>query len=334
MRVGIIGPGRQGWRRAKVIKEGGDKIIMMAAEMKDKNAKLFSQSFGCEITDNWKDLVKRKDIDAVLICTPPNLHAEMAIAALKTKKHVLCEKPIALNVKQAEAILREVKKSGYKLKCGFNLRHHPAIALAKKMVDKGLIGELMFIRCRYGIAGRKGYEKDWRMKKEISGGGQLMDQGVHILDLSRWFLGEFSEVFGSLSINFWKISPLEDNVFFILRTEKAQTSFCHISWTQWKNLFSFEIYGKDGYLAIEGLGKSYGPEKLIFGKRDFRKPFSQKIIKFGNKDCSWLEEWKEFISAIKKDRQPLGNGQDGLEAVKLVENIYKSAEQEKVIKLK
>ena len=333
MKVGIIGPGRQGWRRAKAIKEAGDEIIMMAAEKKDKNSKLFSQSFDCEITDNWKDLVKRKDIDAVLVCTPTSLHAEMAIAALKAKKHVLCEKPIALNVKQAEAILREVKKSGCKLKCGFNLRHHPALALAKKMVDKGLIGEPMFIRCRYGTTGRKGYEKDWRMKKEISGGGELMDQGVHILDLARWFLGKFCEVSGSFSTNFWKISPLEDNIFFILKTEKSQTAFCHISWTQWKNLFSFEIYGKDGYLMIEGLGGSYGPEKLIFGKRNFEKPFSQKIIKFRNKDRSWLEEWKEFISAIKEDRQPLGTGYDGLEVIKLAEAIYESARRKQVIKL-
>ena len=333
MRVGIIGLGRQGWRRAEAIKKTSDKIIIGATEKINENSKLFSKSFGCEITDNWKDLVKRKDIDIVVICTPPNLHAKMAIAALKNKKHVLCEKPLALNIKQTETILKEVKKSGCKLKCGFNLRRHPAISLAKKWADKGLIGEPIFIRCRYGMIGREGYEKDWRMKKEISGGGELMDQGIHILDLSRWFLGEFSEVFGNLSTNFWKISPLEDNAFLILKTKKGQTAFCHISWTQWKNLFSFEVYGKDGYLAIEGLGGSYGSEKLIFGKRDFKKPFSQKIIKFGKKDRSWLEEWKEFILAIKKDRQPLGAGYDGLEALKLAKAVYESARRKRVIKL-
>jgi len=333
MKVGIIGLGRQGWRRAEAIKKARDKIIIGATKRIDENSKLFSKSFGCEITNNWKDLVKRKDIDIVVICTPPNLHRNMVISALRAKKHVLCEKPLALNVKEAKIILKEVKKSGYKLKCGFNIRHHPAISLAKKWVDKGLIGKLIFIRCRYGIVGREGYEKDWRAKKEISGGGQLMDQGMHVLDLSRWFLGEFKEVFGSLSTNFWKISPLEDNVFAILKTKEKQTAFCHISWTQWKNLFSFEIYGENGYLTSEGLGGSYGLEKLIFGKRDFKKPFTQKIIKFRKKDFSWLEEWKEFTLAIKKDQQLLGSGYDGFMALKLAEALYKSAQTKKIVKL-
>jgi len=333
MRVGIIGLGRQGWRRAEAIKKTSDKIIIGATEKINENSKLFSKSFGCEITDNWKDLVKRKDVDIVVICTPPNLHSNMAVTALRAKKHVLCEKPLALNVREAKIILKEVEKSGCKLKCGFNLRYHPAISLAKKRVDRGLIGKLIFIRCRYGIVGREGYEKDWRAKKEISGGGELMDQGMHVLDLSRWFLGEFKEVFGSLSTNFWKISPLEDNAFLILKTKKGQTAFCHISWTQWKNLFSFEVYGKDGYLTIEGLGGSYGSEKLIFGKRDFKKPFNQKIIKFGKKDSSWLEEWKEFTLAIKKDNQPLGSDYDGFMALKLAEALYKSAGTKKIVKL-
>ncbi|MBU3918302.1 Gfo/Idh/MocA family oxidoreductase [Patescibacteria group bacterium] len=333
MRVGIIGLGRQGWRRAEAIKQTSDKIIIGATEKINENSNLFSKSFECEVTNNWKDLVKRKDIDIVVVCTPPNLHKDMVISALRAKKHVLCEKPLALNVEEAKTILKEVKKSGHKLKCGFNIRHHPSISLAKKWVDKGLIGKLIFIRCRYGIVGREGYEKDWRVKKEISGGGQLMDQGMHALDLSRWFLGEFKEVIGSISTNFWKIAPLEDNVFAILKTKEDQTAFCHISWTQWKNLFSFEIYGEDGYLTSEGLGGSYGLENLVFGKRDFKKPFTQKIIKFKDKDFSWLEEWKEFTSAIKKDQQPMGSGYDGFMALKLAEALYKSAKTKKMVKL-
>lgn len=334
MRAGIIGLGRQGWRRAKAIKEAGNKLIVGAEKKRNENSQFFAENFGCEVIYDWKELVGRDDIEIVVICAPPNLHREMAVAALRAKKHVLCEKPLALNVKEAQEILEEVKRTNCKLKCGFNLRHHPAVSQAKKWADEGLIGEPLFVRSRYGIGGREGYEKDWRMRKEISGGGQLMDQGMHILDLSRWFLGEFEEVVGSLSTNFWKISPLEDNVFVVLKTEKGQTSFCHISWTQWKNLFSFEIYGKEGYLAVEGLGGSYGTEKLIFGKRDFKKPFSEKIIEFRGSDTSWLKEWEEFTLAIKKDRQPLGNGQDGLEALKLTEAIYESTRKKQAIKLK
>ncbi|MFH1657316.1 MAG: Gfo/Idh/MocA family oxidoreductase [bacterium] len=333
MKIGIIGPGRQGWRLAKAIKDAGDELIMTAAEKKDEKSQLFAKTFECAVTYDWRELVERDDLEAVVVCTPPNLHKEMVVAALKAKKHVLCEKPLASNVKEAQEILAEVERSGYKLKCGFNLRHHLAITQAKKMVDEGLIGELMFVRACYGVGGGEGYEKDWRMKKEISGGGELMDQGVHILDLSRWFLGEFKEVFGNLSTNFWEISPLEDNVFVTLRTEKNQTSFCHISWTQWKNLFSFEIYGKEGYLAVKGLNGNYGTEKLIFGKRDFKKPFKEEITEFRGDDKSWIGEWKDFTSAIKEDRQPLSSGYDGLESLKLAEAVYESAEKKQVIKL-
>ena len=333
MRIGIIGLGRQGWRLAKAIKEAGDVLVVGATEKKCKNSQIFADNFKCEIINNWQELVKRDDIEAIVICTPPSLHAKMSIAALKNNKNVFCEKPLALSSDEAQEIIKEAQKRNLKLKCGFNLRHHPAVVKAKERVDKGLIGKPFLIRCCYGIGGRKGYEKDWRAKKEISGGGQLMDQGVHIIDLSRWFLGEFNQVFGTLSTNFWKISPLEDNAFFILGTDKNQTSFCHASWTQWKNLFSFEIYGELGYIKIEGLGGSYGTEKFIFGKRDFDSPFSEEIIEFRGEDQSWLCEWQEFTSAIKEDRQPLGNGYDGLKSLDIVEAIYKSAKTKKMIKL-
>ncbi len=333
MKVGIIGLGCQGRRLAKAVKEAGDSLIVAAEERENDNSRLFAKTFGCEIVYDWREIIKRDDVEVIIVCTPPNLHREMVISALRAGKHVLCEKPLALNVKEAQEMMDEAKKNDRKLKCGFNLRHHPAIAQAKKWVDEGRIGEILFVRGVYGIGGREGYEKDWRMKKEISGGGQLMDQGVHILDLSHWFLGDFSEVFGSISTNFWEIAPLEDNVFFVLKTKKDQTSFCHVSWTQWKNLFSFEIYGKEGYLAIKGLGGSYDPEKLIFGKRDFKKPFTEEIIDFRGEDKSWLEEWKEFALAIKENRQSLISGSDGLEAVKLAEAVYDSAQKKQTIKL-
>lgn len=333
MKVGIIGLGLQGTRMARAVKNNNDIIVTGATDKIDQRAEHFSKNFGCEITDNWRDIVKRKEIESVIICTPPNLHAQIAIEALKNRKHVLCEKPPAINLKEAEMILKEVEKTGLKLKYGFNLHYHPAISRAKEMVDDGTIGEIMFLRCVYGMCGREGYETDWRMKKEISGGGELMDQGIHIVDLSRWFLGNFVEVFASLGTNFWQIKSLEDNVFFILKTAKEQHAFCQASWTQWKNLFSLEIYGKEGYVAVNGLGGSYGPEKLIYGKRDFKNPFKQEIIKFLGEDKSWLEQWREFSLAIKENRQPLSNANDGFEVLEVIEALYQSAQKKKVIKL-
>ncbi len=160
-----------------------------------------------------------------------------------------------------------------------------------------------------------------------------MDQGMHALDLARWFLGDFTEVFGFLQTAFWDIAPLEDNAFALLRTRKGQVATIHVSWTQWRNLFSLEIFGKDGYITVEGLGGSYGTEKASLGKREFLKPFREEVIEFRGEDRSWQEEWMEFVNAIKENREPLGNGSDGIEALKLAYAIYESARENRVARI-
>ena len=332
MRVGIIGAGLQGRRRAHAVKQFNDKLLIVA-DVHWEQAKLLADEMGCEVTTNWEEVVSREDIEAVLVCTPPHLHAPISITAMKKGKHVLCEKPLARSLEEAKEIVAAAQENEVKLKCGFNLRHHPGILQARKWFDQGVIGELSFIRCRYGIGGRPGYNKEWRANLEISGGGQLMDQGMHALDLSRYFLGEFSEVFGFLSTSFWDIAPLEDNAFVLLRTEKGQVASIHVSWTQWKNLFCFELFGKDGYIVVEGLGGSYGTERSILSKRAFLKPFQEEIVEFRGEDRSWYEEWCEFISAIKDNREPLGNGNDGLQALGLTYAVYESAQKGYVVKL-
>jgi len=324
MRVGIIGAGLQGGRRAQALRKSGDKLVVVA-DVDIERAKLLGDDMGCEVTDNWQEIVTRKDIDVIVVCTPPHLHEPVCTLALKNGKHVLCEKPLTRTVAEARKIVETAQKNGVKVKCGFNHRHHPGIMQARKWFDSQIIGELSFIRCRYGIGGRPGFEKEWRVDPEISGGGQLMDQGMHLIDLCRWFMGDFNQVFGFGATCFWDIAPVEDNSFALLRTEKDQVASLHASWTQWKNLFSFELFGKDGYIIVEGLGGSYGTERATLGKREFLKPFREETIEFRGEDCSWQEEWEEFTTAINKNREPLGNGNDGLEAVRLVHLIYESA---------
>jgi predicted dehydrogenase len=157
---------------------------------------------------------------------------------------------------------------------------------------------------------------------------------MHVIDLSRWFMGEFSEAFGFLATSFWDIAPVEDNAFALLRTEKGQIASFHVSWTQWNNLFSFELFGKDGYIMAEGLGGSYGTERAVLGKRAFLEPFREEVIEFRGEDRSWLEEWQEFVAAIKENRKPLGDGSDGLAAVELAYAVYQSAKTGTVQKLK
>lgn len=329
--MGLIGAGLQGKRRAWTLRRFSDTELVIVADTNREAAKSLADEMGCRATTHWQDVV-REDVEMVVICTPPALHALMAIEALKNGKHVFCEKPLARNAQEAKEIVDVAQQSGMKLKCGFNLRHHPSIRQARRWLDEGTIGEPIFIRCCYGIGGRLGYEKEWRMNPETSGGGQLMDQGMHALDLARCFLGEFSEVFGFLQTGFWDIAPLEDNAFVLLRTKKGQVASLHASWTQWKNLFSFEIFGRDGYITLEGLGGSYGTEKAILGKRAFLEPFKEEVTEFRGEDRSWYEEWKEFIAAIEENREPLSNGYDGLQALRLARAIYESARKGCVVK--
>lgn len=328
MKVGLIGAGLQGKRRARALRQCGDKIVAVASGHLEK-AELLVAEMGGQAVADWREVLTR-DIDAVVICTPPNLHEAMCLKAIQAGKHVLCEKPLARNPPEAQRIVDMASRSNIKLKCGFNHRHHPGIRQAKEWFDRRLIGEPIFIRSQYGIGGRPGYEKDWRANPEIAGGGQLMDQGMHVIDLSRWFLGDFTEATGLLQTGYWNIAPLEDNAFCHLRTDKGQVASIHVSWTQWKNHFSFEIYGKDGYIAVEGLGGSYGVEKATLGKRAFLEPFKEEVIEFRGEDCSWEEEWREFKRAIAENREPLANGRDGLEAVRLAYMVYEATKKGKV----
>jgi len=332
IRVGIIGAGLQGQRRAQSLKQDKRATLAIVADTQYDRAELLADDMGCQATANWKEVVNSGDVDIVIVCTPPNLHSLMCIAAMREGKHVLCEKPLARNSEEAVKIVNVAREKGVKLKCGFNLRHHPGIWQAKAWLDEGIIGDPINLRFCYGIGGEPGYDKNWRMDSEVSGGGQLMDQGVHVLDLSRYFLGEFTEAFGTAQTTFWDIAPLEDNVFAILRTGKGQVASFHVSWTQWKNLFTMDLFGREGYISVKGLGGSYGIEKAILGKRDFLKPFREEIIEYRGGDSSWYEEWKEFVSAIKENREPMGNGHDGLEALKLASTIYETIQTNQVTK--
>jgi predicted dehydrogenase len=332
MRAAIIGSGRQGDRRAKAIKECGDELLMVIDTTQARAAELAAK-YKCKASTNWRDAITDKSVDVILICTPNDSHAEISIAAIKAGKSVLCEKPLARNPKEADAILNALKTSKSLLKCGFNHRHHPAVMQAKRYVDSGAIGRVIFMRCRYGITGRTGYESDWRVNAAVSGGGELMDQGQHVIDLFRWFGGDISEVMGHVDTLYWKIKPVEDNAFAILRGTAGHTCMMHVSWTEWRNIFSFEVFGDKGYAKIEGLGGSYGAEKLITGKRDLDGPFSEKVLEFKGEDISWREEWKEFTTAIKDKKIPLGGVQDGAAAVKIAYSIYESSTKGKVVRL-
>lgn len=321
MKIGIIGFGLIGKKRASSVGQNEIKII---ADLNIDDREQIFNTYGARVTNDWMDVIK-SDVDLVIVATPHNLLAPITLECVKNKKHVLVEKPAAINSLELEAIISLAEQNNCLVKVGFNHRFHPSLQKAYEIFKRGEIGELMFMRARYGHGGRIGYDKEWRCKKEISGGGEIIDQGSHLIDLSRWFLGDLTLDYSNLSTYFWDIK-VEDNCFLALKSKSDQMAWLHATWTEWKNCFSFEIYGRTGKLQIEGLGGSYGIEKLIFYKMDMEKmgPPNATSFEFDGPDLSWKMEFEEFEDAIKNNRQPAGNIYDAFEMMKIIDQAYKS----------
>jgi predicted dehydrogenase len=332
MGVGIVGAGLIGKKRAEAIKAMHYGKLIAVADPDHVRAKALAETFKVEALTDWKKLLERKDIDVVIVAVPNAFATPIVLAALKHGKHVLCEKPFGINVKESKRMIVAAKKAKKLVKVGFNHRFHAGVLKAHEIFEKGGIGKrVLFIRSRYGHGGRKGMEKEWRFDKKVSGGGELLDQGVHIIDLARWFGGEFSSASGLARTKFWN-TGLDDNAFAFLENARTTVSL-HASATQWKNLFSFEIYGDEGYLNIEGKGGSYGRETLEWGKKNVGAAPEVHLFEFNEKDESWHREWKNFIRAIKGKEKLIGSTNDGLKANQIVKAIYASSKKGRSIRL-
>jgi predicted dehydrogenase len=334
MRVAIIGAGLQCRRRAPVIAGSKTDQLVVICGSAEEPTRQMAERFGCESSLDWKEVTSRFDIDAVVVCTPPNSHTAISIDALSHGKHVLCEKPLCRTLEEATQLAQAIAMSKKTFKCGFNHRYHPAMLEAKKLLDSGILGRPMVGRCRYGLVGRPGFEKEWRADPERAAGGQLGEQGIHGIDLFRWFIGEISDVSCMISTQFFKLQPMEDNGMAIFRMANGATASLHSSMTQWKNLFSLEVYGEDGYAQIEGLGGGYGLEKLTWGKRDFSAPFSHTTIEYRGGDTSWAAEWEDFAKAASEGRQPaMGTIEDGVKALELTLACYTSSKERRFVSM-
>lgn len=326
VRIALIGAGGIGKRWARVIGEKrGVKLAFVCDRDYAKAHEVARHFSGCVASGQWEECVMSNRVDAAVIAVPHVLLAPASRAFLNARKHVLCEKPGALIPSDVKKAMESARKNNVRYMIGFNHRYHAGFLKARELFDKGTIGDVLFIRARYGFGGREGYEKEWRFNKKISGGGELIDQGVHMIDLARWFLGDFKEVKGFAENIFWK-SNVEDNAFLLLKNERKQIASIHVSWTQWNPLHVFEIYGTKGYLAVNGLGKKYGGgENLIVGVRDpnFKKALQERVIACdSDADHSLAKELKEFVSAIRQKRDPKPDGHDAYEALKIVQAMY------------
>ena len=284
---------------------------------------LAAEAPGCTAVTDAARVFADPRVTAVIISTLNASLAPLALAAVRAGKHALVEKPGALNATELRAVAEAARVTGAKVRLGYNHRFHGAMLKARELVDAGALGPLMFLRGRYGHGGRKGYDREWRADPALSGGGELIDQGVHLIDLAGWFLGEFPTVEGHAATYFWDMA-VDDNAFLSLRTADGRTAWLHASCTEWKNLFSLEIYGRTGKIIIDGLGGSYGPERLTYYPMPVEmlgKPTPPEIHEFPT-DRSWALETEAFVNDIRLGREPSPGLAEGIRTLEVVERIY------------
>jgi len=329
IKVGIIGYGKMGKIRHKNMSSMEAIQVVSVYDPANIDTKI-------EIAQSPDQIIKNPGIDAVFICTPNYLNKPLTIQNLQAGKHVFCEKPPAFTAKDVEEIRAIEKESDRILMYGFNHRHHASVKHMKKLIEEKEFGEVLWMRGRYGKSVDRAYYDNWRAKRELSGGGILIDQGIHMLDLFLYLGGNFDKVHASVSNLYWNLN-VEDNVFATLEnTKTGMVASLHSTMTQWRHLFSLEVFLEKGYFVLNGLKTSsntYGDEVLAIAKNRSNTPAAtwedEEQISYKT-DNSWNSEVDEFFSAIKSNRSvKTGNSFDALKLMKIIDKIYSFSKKEK-----
>lgn len=317
LRFAVVGCGRMGLRRMQTILEHPDTELVCVVDVNEQDAQNSAQKYGCPYYLDYREILPRRDIDCVIVSVPNKWHKEITVAALESKKHVFCEKPLARNPQEAQAMVNAAIRNGVTLKTGSNLRFFPSVLKAKELLDEGAIGELIFLRSWIGHGGW--VQNRWFTQPEIAGGGTFLDNGCHVLDIASWFLGEMKSCVGMVQTNLWPVKPLEDNGFGIFETVDGRTAFIHTSWTEWAGYMYMEIYGSEGYIRIDNRGRTC---KTILGRREGE----EEAFDFSSlPPTSYQAEFADYVQALREGRQPLPSGFDGLRAVQMAWGVYESA---------
>ncbi|HWY19468.1 MAG TPA: Gfo/Idh/MocA family oxidoreductase [Solirubrobacteraceae bacterium] len=325
LRVAIVGCGLIGAKRADAITLAGDELIACHDIQGDAQRSL-AERYGCRPCATFAELLDHRP-QVVVVATVHDRLAELAELALAGGAHVLVEKPAAISSAQVDRLIECQRASGRLVKVGFNHRFHPGLARVAEEVESGRHGELMHLRARYGHGGRPGYDREWRADPARSGGGELIDQGMHLLDLCHWLAGPLPLNCALLRTEFWD-APVEDNAALILGEPRARTgpwAMLHVSWTEWKNLFSLEVFCRAAKLQVDGLTRSYGPQRLrIYRMRPELGPPDVEELAYPDGDDSWTAEWRHFAAAVRAgDGRPLlGDLRSARYAWDQVENAY------------
>lgn len=326
MRYGIIGCGGIGQLRARALAQMPGNQIVVVNDVDQERAHGLSGSVQCQVVRDWRDLIVREDIDTVIVSTPPSLHAEMTVAALRAGKHVLCEKPMARNVDEANDMISASQASGKFLATGFNYRFYPSIQKAKEWLDEGLIGELDHIRSYAGYTAAD-HSQAWLHDQNIMGGGALRDNGIHLIDLTAYFLGDVVETTGFASGRVWKFPGIEDNGFALLRSSQGKLATLQASWTEWRGYkFLIDIYGAMGCIRASCFPmqtelfwahKTGG--RLTHKTEKFYKTFVMEHLRSYRwvVEQSFIREFLAFEAAVEGKPSEIATGGDGLKTLEI-----------------
>jgi predicted dehydrogenase len=333
-RIGVIGCGLIGARRAASAAAHPATEVSVVVDPEVQRAESLAREVGGRVAGKWREVVEDGSIDAVVVATPNGYLREIGVAALEAGKAVLLEKPMGRDLAEAEALAASAVRGGRVLKVGFNHRYHPALAAVLEGVRAGEIGRVLGIRARYGHGGRPGYEREWRGDPELAGGGHLTDQGVHLADLIHGVAGLPARAVAFLQTAFWPLAPLEDNAYGMFHFADGVVAQFHVSMTQWKNLFSFEVYGESGALVVEGLGGSYGEERLVRMRRRPEGGVPEVVEeRFPGPDRSWALEWEDFVTALETGSPRHGGAEDGVAAMRMIGALYRSGVSGQVVEV-
>lgn len=323
MRIGMVGAGLQAKRRLASFTDHPEDTIAAIASSDLGEARALADAHRTAAVGTWRELVADESIDAMVVCSTPDSHFEIASAAIEAGKHTLVEKPLTRTSAQARELADLADRNGVVFACGFNHRYHPAVSRALQLVAEGTLGRPLSMRGLYGIGGRSGIEREWRSDPDRAAGGQLMEQGIHLVDLVLAVHPGVSEVFGHVDTVLFPIEPLEDMGTAVLVGDRFSASVSS-SLLQWRNTFSLEVTCQDGYVTVDGLGGSYGNEVLTVGRRDEHAPFAEEKTYFRGADRSWSAEWTAFAASVS-GTGPRLDPYAAAKAMRIVEAAYESS---------
>ncbi len=322
IKIALIGCGKISETYLQVVTKMPECRLIAVVDVCGQIAENIAREHSCKAYSDYTQILEGNDIEAVIICTPPDRHAEIALFFLENKINVLCEKPFAINFKQASQMLEKGEEKNCVLMMASKFRYVDDVIKAKSIINSGILGNIIFFEnvfcSRINMGGR------WNSKKEISGGGVLIDNGSHSVDIVRYLIGPIKEIQMEKGRRLQNLE-VEDTAYLYFKTESGILGTAALSWSINKEQESYvDIIGSEGILSIGWKGSKLkqkeSPQWVSFGKGY-------------DKNAAFFAQIKNFIATIKGFETPLINGKDGLESVKVIEAAYESSEMNKWIRM-